>query len=130
VIRSQHERSDMREKYRISRSLPSGAHSRDPLAHPGYACSTSEGGSKTHQLRPETAMGFAALYPSYGLPCANASLLSQAMTGLLFSGGSIQTCSPVAHILTTRNARLGPDCSSSRHSAITSIRSRPADVTK
>jgi len=36
------ERTDMREKKkqppRISRSLSSGAHSRDPLARPGYAC--------------------------------------------------------------------------------------------
>jgi hypothetical protein len=26
----------MREESRMSRSLPSGAHSRDPVAHPGY----------------------------------------------------------------------------------------------
>ena len=36
------ERSDIRDhaqrRPRISRSLSSGAHSRDPLAHPGYAC--------------------------------------------------------------------------------------------
>jgi hypothetical protein len=28
----------IKDKTRMSRSLSSGAHSRDPLAHPGYAC--------------------------------------------------------------------------------------------
>jgi hypothetical protein len=42
--RSPGERSDTRglhELSRMSRSLSSGAHSRDPLAHPGYAASSS-----------------------------------------------------------------------------------------
>ena len=66
AFRSPHERSDMRDRTRMSRSLSSGAHSRDPVAHSGY------GVSAMHRIQPKNTR------PTPGTPLSSQNRVERA----------------------------------------------------